>query len=112
MMSEILEVAKVVSTELRLRLVVICPYCDHKNAVEEVFSFSGGPIVNHRETDIEMDSIKCWNCHKISFLDEVCRDAYRSTVDEPITDSTSVKSVDGKSAERILANVSFDTDAR
>lgn len=104
MMSRTIEVAKIVSTELQIHLVIICPYCDQSNTVEEFFSFSGGPQdlgpqdLRGDLERLEIDSIKCWNCHKISFLDEECQNAYRLNEDEPITDSESVKSVDGKPA--------------
>jgi len=94
-MSQVIEVATLVSAELNVRLVVACPYCKRKNVVSEKLPVNYICDPNNI-MNVEMDSVKCYYCNRISFLDEEGQDSYRLNEDEPITDDELVNSVKGK----------------
>ena len=86
-----IKVAKLAGADLHFRFIYVCPYCEQKNAFI-IDAQSSNPDDALAEIDKKLerrfagtggvDSIKCWYCNKISFLDEQHKDSRNE--DEPV----------------------------
>ncbi len=94
MMSQIL-VATLISADAHFCFVVLCPHCKQKNmfnvdledkspTIDEI-DLAGIMLANCMTQDVSIDSvdsIECWHCNQVSFLDKHCKNS--SDDEEPL----------------------------